>query len=71
MPSNDFSQRIRALKIARLVCSQKNVVIMIPTRLKTSRRTPIANNPRHVSMPIMILGVQVHVKKLDKCYDSV
>ncbi len=26
---------------------------MITTQLKTSRRTPIANNPRHVPVPIM------------------
>jgi len=53
MPSVDFSQGIEALKIARLVCLQKkNCRYTITTQLKTSRRTPIANNPRHVPVPI-------------------
>jgi len=52
MPSSNFSQEIGALKIARLVCLQKKIfVVMKTTRLKTSRWTPIANNPRHVPVP--------------------
>jgi len=53
MPHSNFSQGIGALKIARLVCLQKKiVVIIIKTRLKTSKRTPIASNPRHVPVPL-------------------
>jgi len=53
MPSSDFSQGTGALKIARLVCLQKKIVVIITTQLKTSRRTPIANNPRHVPVCIV------------------
>jgi hypothetical protein len=52
MPSVDFSQGIGALKKTRLVCLQKKIVVTIKTQLKTSRRTPIANNPRRVPVPI-------------------
>ena len=52
--SSDFSQGIEALKLARLVCLPKKiVVIIITTGHEVSRRTPIANNHRHVTVCIV------------------